>query len=177
LPQNGVLVADTGYSAVWSSTMIDLTHPQQRYMRAAGSLGWAFPASLGVKCAAPERPVICFTGDGAFWYHLPELETAKRWGIHTVTVVNNNSGLGQSIAGVDCAYGEDPGKRRELYGFEAIDFAKIAQDIGCLGIRVESPERIGAALAQALAADKPAVVDVAADLNCRAPIPWTSPSK
>lgn len=177
LPRNGVLVADTGYSAVWSSTMIDLTHPQQRYMRAAGSLGWSFPASLGVKCAAPERPVICFTGDGAFWYHLPELETAKRWGIHTVTVVNNNSGLGQSVAGVDNAYGEGPGKRRELYGFEAIDFAKIAQDIGCLGIRVESPEMIGAALAQALAADKPTVVDVATDLNSRAPIPWTAPSK
>ena len=115
-------------------------------MRAAGSLGWAYPASLGAKCAAPDRPVICFTGDGGFWYHLAELETAKRWGIKTVTIVNNNNGLGQCIMGVNQAYGERPGKREEVYGFEAIDFAKIAEDIGCFGIRVESPDMISDAL-------------------------------
>ena len=173
LPANAVLVSDTGYSAVWSTTMIYLTHPDQRYLRAAGSLGWGFPASLGVKCGAPERPVICFTGDGAFWYHISELETAKRLGINTVTVVNNNSALGQSIVGFDKAYGKDKGNRREVYGFESVDFAKIAQDIGCLGIRVESAERLPAALQEALDADKPAVVDVVTDMNCHAPIPWS----
>ena len=172
LPPNAVLVADTGYSAVWSSNLIYLTHPEQRYIRAAGSLGWAFPASLGAKCAAPDRPVICFSGDGAFWYHLSELETAMRWGINTVTVINNNSGLGQSIAGVDGAYGDDPGKREDVYGFRTTDFAKIAQDMGCLGIRVESPDMISAALEEALAADKPAVVDVVTDITCKPPIPW-----
>lgn len=177
LPSDAVLVADTGYSAVWSSTMIDLSKPQQRYLRAAGSLGWSFPASLGVKCAAPDRPVICFTGDGAFWYHLSELETAKRWGIKTVTVINNNSGLGQSIVGVDQAYGDAPGRREDVYGFETTDFARFAQDIGCVGIRVESPGDIAPALEQALASDGPAVVDVVTDLSCRPPIPWSPPAK
>jgi acetolactate synthase-1/2/3 large subunit len=177
LPSDGVVVSDTGYSAVWSSTMIYLTHPEQRYIRAAGSLGWAYPASLGVKCAAPDRPVVCFTGDGGFWYHLAELETAKRCGIKTVTVINNNSALGQCIMGVDNAYGDKPGKRREVYGFEAIDFARIARDIGCFGIRVKSPDKITDALEDAFAADKPAVVDVVTDLDCRPPIPWSPPSK
>ncbi|MDF1592713.1 MAG: thiamine pyrophosphate-binding protein [Desulfobacterales bacterium] len=177
LPANAVLVADTGYSAVWSSTMIALRYPDQRYIRAAGSLGWAFPASLGVKCAAPDKPVVCFTGDGAFWYHLSELETAKRWGIKTVTVINNNSALGQSIIGVDQAYGDSPGRREEVYGFEAVNFAKIAEDIGCLGIRVESPDEISSALKEALASDKPAVVDVVTDMNAKPPIPWSPPPK
>jgi acetolactate synthase-1/2/3 large subunit len=177
LPPNAVLISDTGYSAVWSGTMIYLRYPQQRYMRAAGSLGWAFPASLGAKCAAPERPVVCFTGDGGFWYHLSELETAKRWGIKTVTVVNNNSGLGQCVVGVDQAYGKIQGQRKAVYGFEAVDFARIANDIGCYGIRVESPTRISDALEDALAADRPAVVDVVTDLNCRPPIPWSPPSE
>ncbi len=177
LPSNAVLVADTGYSAVWSSTMMYLTHPGQRYIRAAGSLGWAFPASLGAKCALPDRPVVCFNGDGAFWYHLCELETAKRWGINTVTVVNNNSGFGQSVIGVENAYGEDQGKKEDIYGFRATNFARIAQDMGCLGIRVESPDMISRALEEALTADKPVVVDVVTDLHCRGPIPWTSPSK
>jgi acetolactate synthase-1/2/3 large subunit len=177
LPSNAVLVADTGYSAVWSSTMIYLTHQRQRYLRAAGTLGWAFPASLGAKCALPDRPVVCFNGDGAFWYHLSELETAVRWGMNTVTVVNNNSGLGQSIILVDNAYGKDQGKGEDVYGFKATNFAKIAQDIGCLGIRVESPDMISKALKEALAADKPAVVDVVTGIDHRAPVPWTSTSK
>jgi acetolactate synthase-1/2/3 large subunit len=167
-----VLVADTGYSTAWSSAMIYLKHSNQRYLRAAGSLGWAFPASLGAKCVSPERPVICFTGDGAFWYHIAELETAKRWGINTITIVNNNNGFGQSIVGVDQAYGEGSGKREELFGFQKTDFAKIAQDMGCLGIRVESPDEIKPALVKVIGADRPSVVDVVTDINCKPPIPW-----
>jgi len=58
-------------------------------------LGWAFPASLGVKCALPNRPVLCFTGNGGFYYHISELETAARFGINIVVLVNNNHSLGQ----------------------------------------------------------------------------------
>ncbi len=64
LPEDAFVVADTGHSATWSATMIELRAPTQDYVRCAGSLGWSLPASLGVKCAFPERPVICFTGDG-----------------------------------------------------------------------------------------------------------------
>src|SRR5262252_8595965 len=67
LPPNAVVVSDTGHSGIWSGTMIDLNKPGQRYIRCAGSLGWAFPASLGVKCALPDTPVLCFTGDGGFY--------------------------------------------------------------------------------------------------------------
>jgi acetolactate synthase-1/2/3 large subunit len=64
LPENAVLVADTGYASIWTATMVYLSQPGQTYLRAAGSLGWGFPAALGAKCAVPDRPVICFTGDG-----------------------------------------------------------------------------------------------------------------
>src|SRR5581483_1529761 len=84
LPEDGVLVADTGYSGIWTGTMIELNGAGQTYLRAAGSLGWAFPASLGAQCAAGPRKVLCFTGDGGFYYHLPELETARRCGIAAV---------------------------------------------------------------------------------------------
>jgi acetolactate synthase-1/2/3 large subunit len=87
LPDDAILVSDTGHAAIRTSTMIEFHHPDQRYIRCAGSLGWGFPASLGVKCALPDRPVICFTGDGGFWYHISELETACRCGINTVTVI------------------------------------------------------------------------------------------
>ena len=51
LPEDGILVADTGYSGIWTSTLIELNGTGQTYLRAAGSLGWSFPAALGAKCA------------------------------------------------------------------------------------------------------------------------------
>jgi len=172
LPANSLLVADTGFAGIWTGTMIYLTYPGQRYIRAAGSLGWGFPAALGVKCAAPDRPVVCFTGDGGFWYHLSEMETAVRCGIKTVTVVNNNSSLAQGSRGVQLAYGERPGNREELFKFREVNFARIAEEMGCLGIQVERPEEIAAALKTALAADRASVVEVITHHDFRAPDPW-----
>ncbi|MBM4314239.1 MAG: thiamine pyrophosphate-binding protein [Deltaproteobacteria bacterium] len=172
LPKDAILAADTGYSCVWASTMIPLTQPTQRFIRAAGSLGWAFPAALGAKCAAPDRPVICFSGDGAFLYHLPELETARRWGINTVTIVNNNSCFGQSITGIKRAYGTTPGNPDQVLRFEKTNYARIAEDFGCMGIRVEDPAQIAPALQSALKADKPAVIDVVTGSECHPPALW-----
>ncbi|MBX3060525.1 MAG: thiamine pyrophosphate-binding protein [Anaerolineae bacterium] len=175
LPEDAVLVADTGYSAIWTATMVQLRHPGQTYLRAAGSLGWAFPAAVGVKCAVPERPVICFTGDGGFWYHLSELETARRHRINTVTIINNNGGLGQGIPDIHKMYGDRLGKPEELYQFEPVSFARIAQEMGCVGIRVERPEEIGDAIRQALTTNAPTVVEVITGLHYHAPEVWSPP--
>ena len=175
LPPDAVLVSDTGFAGIWTGTMVYLTHPGQSYIRCAGSLGWGFPGSLGVKCGVPDRPVICFTGDGGFWYHLSELETARRCNIKTVTVVNNNSCLRQCWDGIEAAYGDRLGNRDELRRFRDVNFAKIAEEIGCLGIRVQQPEEIAEALKTALKAEVPCVVDVITDVRIGAP--WPPPSR
>jgi acetolactate synthase-1/2/3 large subunit len=139
-------------------------------MRSAGHLGWAFPAGLGAKCAAPDRPVVVFTGDAGFWYHIAEVETAVRWGINSVTVVNNNGGGNQSKRGFDRAYGgEQTARGRELWTFNQVDFARIATDMGALGIRVEKPVELGPAIDKALRADRPVVIDVVTDIEVLAP--------
>ena len=171
LPENGILVSDTGHAGIWTGTMIDLNHPGQSYLRCAGSLGWAFPAALGARCAAPDRPVICFTGDGGFWYHLSELETARRCEIKTVTVVNNNRSLNQGRRAVERAFGDVGGAGDALWVFEDVDFARVAESMGCFGIRVTEPGDIAGALDAALAADGPAVVDVRTDPGIVAPLP------
>ncbi len=172
LPEDGVLVADTGLSAIWTATLIPLTHPNQRYIRCAGSLGWGFPGALGVKCALPDRPVICFTGDGGFFYHLSELETARRCGINTVTVINNNHCLRQCVENVNRVYGERPGKREELYDFREVNFARIAEEMGCVGIRVEEADQLAPALQKALKAKAPVVVDVVTAVKYEVARPW-----
>jgi acetolactate synthase-1/2/3 large subunit len=172
LPEDGILVADTGYSGIWTSTLIELNGAGQTYLRAAGSLGWAFPASLGAKCAAGDRKVICWSGDGAIYYHLTELETARRRGIAVVLVINNNSGFGQGWPNIQRQQGNKPGDVRDLVRFGPTNFADVARVFGLRGIRVEEPSQIAPALKDALASDETVIVDVATDIDARAPEPW-----
>lgn len=172
VPDDGIVVVDTGHAGMWMGGMYDVTAPDQSYIRSGGHLGWAFPAALGAKCGAPERPVVCFTGDSGFWYHIAEIETAVRWGINTVTVVNNNSSGNQSKRGFDRAYGGVQTERgaRELWHFGEVDFAALADQIGAVGYRVTHPREIRPALEQALDADRPAIVDVVTDIDALAPL-------
>lgn len=174
LPDNAVLVSDTGHSGIWTGALVNFVKPGQRLIRCAGSLGWGFPGALGVKCALPGTPVVCFTGDGGFYYHLAELETAARYGINLVTIVNNNGALNQEIPHFDRAYGGDPDERgREMWGFSAVDFADVAKSLGCMAIRVERPGDMAGALEKALAAGKPVVVDTVTDHRAFSPKTWT----
>ena len=133
---------------------------------------------MGAKCAVPDRPVVCFTGDGGFWYHLSELETAARFGIHTVTVVNNNRSFNQCKGGFDKAYkGQEAGHPEDLWVFEDVNFVEVARAMGCIGIRVEHPADLGSALAQAVEAKRPGMVGpmfggnyVASDIEAMAPV-------
>src|SRR6266566_2228894 len=170
VPDNGIVVVDTGHAGMWMGGMFDLSSPRQSYMRSAGHLGWAFPAGLGAKCARPDRPVVTFTGDAGLWYHIAEIETAARWRINVVTVVNNNSSGNQSKRGFDRAYGgKQTEQARELWTYRMVDFARIAEDIGALGIRVEKPAELAPAIQRALKADRPVIVDVATDVEALAP--------
>jgi acetolactate synthase-1/2/3 large subunit len=170
MPDDAIVVVDTGHAGMWMGGMYDLRKSMQSYVRSAGHLGWAFPAGIGAKAACPDRPVVVFTGDAGFWYHIAEIETAVRWNIASVTLVNNNGGGNQSKRGFDRAYGgEQTQKARELWTYNAMNFAKLAEDMGALGIRVEKASDIAPALQRALAAKRPAIIDVATDIEALAP--------
>jgi acetolactate synthase-1/2/3 large subunit len=174
VPDDAIIVVDTGHAGMWMGGMFDLRSASQSYLRSAGHLGWAFPAGIGAKAACPERPVVVFTGDAGFWYHIAELETAVRWNIASVTIVNNNGGGNQSKRGFDRAYGgEQTAQARELWTYKPVNFARLAEDIGALGIRVEKPGDFAPALARALAAKRPTVIDVTSDIEALAPLAVT----
>ena len=172
LPSDVILVSDTGHSGIWTGTMLDFTDPGQTYVRCAGSLGWGLPAAIGAKCAKPDRPVLCFTGDGGIWYHMTELDTAMKNGINTVTVVNNNHSLNQEQGGVEAVYGGRTEGSDELWLFPEVDFAKMAESMGCLGLTVNKPSELPSALDQAFESGRPAVVDVKTHLEGIAPRAW-----
>ena len=172
LPSDAVLIADTGHAGIWTGSMVELHHPEQSYLRAAGSLGWGLPAALGAKCGVPDRPVVCWTGDGGMWYHIGELETAVRYDINAVIVVHNNGGLNQDRRGDEAAYEGREGNSGELWRFNDTNFAQIAESMGALGIRVTDPNQINSALDQAVSANRPAVVDIVSDGEVAAAPPW-----
>ena len=170
LPEDAIVVCDTGHAGMWCAQQLWVDTQRWSFLRAAGSLGWAFPASLGAKCALPDRPVICFTGDGGFWYHIQELETAVRCAIPTVTCVNNNNSLNQETEIFRVAYDGRPSqKQSEMWHFSKVSFAEIAQSRGAVGIRVERACELRAAFDRALSARKPAVIDIASDIEALAP--------
>jgi acetolactate synthase-1/2/3 large subunit len=170
VPDDAIVVVDTGHAGMWMGGFYDVRVETQSYLRSAGHLGWAFPASLGAKCASPDRPVVCFTGDSGLWYHIAEIETAVRFGINTITVVNDNHSGNQSMRGFDRAYGgKQTEQAKELWVFTEVDFARIAEDIGAVGIRVEKPEDFGRAMERALESDRPVVIDVVTEIEAVAP--------
>jgi len=161
LPDNAILVSDTGFSACWTGTMVQMKSTQ-KYIRCAGTLGWGYPASLGVKCGHPDRPVIGFVGDGGFWYFSNEMETARRYNIPTVTIVNNNFGLAQEMAWMDRYYPGDRerSRRQTSYNATKILFGKVAKEFGLHAVTVTEPDQIRPAIDEAIALGEPAIVEV-----------------
>jgi acetolactate synthase-1/2/3 large subunit len=157
LPADAVVVADTGYSAIWAGTLIEILKPGQLFLRAAGSLGWPSRALGAMRGGRAAGGVL--HGDGPSGTTCAS-ETAVRWNIPTVTVINNNSVLGQSQLGIRRAYRGEKGREQQQYKFNDTNFARLAEDLGALGIRVEDPGQIRGALRRALDSGRPAVVDV-----------------
>jgi acetolactate synthase-1/2/3 large subunit len=167
LPPDGIVVADTGYAAAWSGAFIDLSPAGRRFIRCEGSLGWALPAAIGVKAALPNQPVVAFMGDGGFWYHLAELETALRYGINPVFVVLNNHALAFDTHILDFRF---QSRGYELAEFLDVDLAAIARAIGCEGERITDPADLNAALTRAYRSNKPTVLDVVIDHDAVGPV-------
>jgi acetolactate synthase-1/2/3 large subunit len=173
MPENAIVVCDTGHTAMWAAQQLWVDSKNWDFIRCAGSLGWGFPAAIGVKAACPDRPVICICGDGGFWYHLQELETAVRCNLPVVTVVNNNNALNQEYSIFMEAYDGKPSEKwGEMWHHNKVNFAAIAESMGALGLRVEKAADIGPAVKKALASGRTAVVELMGDIEAMAPKAW-----
>ena len=104
---------------------------------------------------------------------MPELETARRRGIKTVTIVNNNGSLAQGLRNLNIAYeGHDGANKGECYEYSNTDFARVAQSFDCFGVTVEKPQDFRKAFEVAMASDLPAVIDVKTEFASQVAMPW-----
>jgi acetolactate synthase I/II/III large subunit len=159
LPAEGILVADGGFAGHWTGLLYDTKSPGRHFIpdRGLASIGYGLPGGIGAALAAPATPVVAITGDGGFNMMLGELETARRTGVGLTVVVVNNAASGYVKA---LQYAMFRG-RYQSSDLVEMDYAAIARAMGCKGIRVEDPERLGAALRDGLAErTRPTVLDV-----------------
>ncbi|WP_137702910.1 thiamine pyrophosphate-dependent enzyme [Marimonas lutisalis] len=157
LPREGILVKDICQVGFASYFAWDVYGPRT-YLTSGyqGNLGFAFPTALGAKVGCPETPVVVVTGDGGFMFAAQELSTAAQHGIGVVTIVFNNSAYGNVRRDQQTRF-EGRVIASDLPG---IDYIALAGAQGVQGYRVDSPEALKPVLAQAIAADQPALIEV-----------------
>jgi acetolactate synthase-1/2/3 large subunit len=124
-----------------------------------GTLGTALPFAIGAKLAHPERQVVAISGDGAFMFSVGELATAVQEGANVVVVICNDRGYGAMRRHQRLKYNG----RIIASDLTTPDFAALARSMGCPAARVERAEELDAALAEALGAEGPRLVEVAVD--------------
>jgi len=160
LPEEALLVADGGFAAHWGGLLYDTKRPGRGFVpdRGFASIGYGLPGAMGAKLAAPDRPVFGLTGDGGFNMVLGELETARRLGLAFTLIVVNNAASGYVKALQHLMYGAGSYQSSDL---REINYASVAESLGCRGIRVEHPDRLADAIRTGLAeTERPVVLDV-----------------
>ncbi len=164
LGEDDVVVTDASYSSAYAMDLIRLRKAGRRFVSPRGfaGIGWGLPAALGAKLGSPESTVYCITGDGGFSYVAMELETAARYGIPVVVVVLNNGILGYQRHYEVKKYGET-----FETGFLPVDYSRLAEVLGCEGVRIEAMDDLPAALRAAAASGRPTVIDVVVSADAR----------
>jgi acetolactate synthase-1/2/3 large subunit len=119
------------------------------------TMGHALPAAIGAALAAPDDPVVAFTGDGGFTINAAELETAVRAGVKVIVVVIDDASLTLIRVKQD-----ESGLERANVDFVQSDFARVAAGFGVAGAQAETVEELRTAVAAAAARDGSTVIDV-----------------
>jgi pyruvate dehydrogenase (quinone) len=159
---DAIISADSGTNTVWAAQYFKLRGAQK--FSCSGTLATmapGLPYAIAAKIAFPERQSIAFVGDGGFTMLMGEFATAVKYELPITVVIIKNNSLGQ-IRWEQIVFLGNPEYGCELH---SIDFARFAEACGGVGITVERPEEIRPALERALAANKPALVEVVVDPN------------
>ncbi len=159
LPEDGILVADGGFAAHWTGLLCETKTAGRTYIanRGFASIGYGLPGSMGAQLAAGERPVVGVTGDGGFNMVIGELETAGRLQLGLTILIVNNAASGYVKALQQAQFGG----RFQSSDLNEMNYANLAENFGCQGIRVEDPNDLAGAIQTGMAErDRPTVVDV-----------------
>lgn len=159
----GIVVSGVGQHQMWASQFWGFSRPGTWINSGGlGTMGFSIPAAVGAKAAKPDELVIALDGDGCFQMTFQELITAATENIPVKVVVFNNGGYGMVKQWQNLFYG---GRLSAVdLGTTVPDYPKLAEALGCVGLRVDHPGESDAAIDKMLAVDdKPVVLEVLTD--------------
>jgi acetolactate synthase-1/2/3 large subunit len=156
LPDTSIVTCDAGENRILMTHFYQTRSPGG-FLQAAGAgpMGFAIPAALGAKLVHPDRVVAAICGDGGFAMTMNGLMSALEHRIPIIVVVFNNHALGWVLHGGGPFAAE----------FNDFDHAAIARAMGCNGVRVTDPKDLAGAIAEAVRAELPTVIDVVTSLD------------
>jgi benzoylformate decarboxylase len=159
LPDDAVLVEESPSNRPQLRAHVHIRRPASFYASASGGLGFAMGAAVGIKLAAPSRPVVCLVGDGSALYVPQALWSAVQLDLAVAFIVVDNGryGILESVA----SFGQIVGL--PSMALPGINFSALAAAFGCRAIRVDDRCDLAPALADAAATSEPLLVDVAID--------------
>ncbi|MBP3342369.1 MAG: sulfoacetaldehyde acetyltransferase [Peptococcaceae bacterium] len=166
LPKNAIVCTDIGNVASTENSYLKCYEGKKHIAALTfGNTGFSYPAGLGAKLAAPDCPVINIVGDGAWGMSLHEVSTAVQENIPTISCVFHNT-----------EWGAEKRNQIDFYNnrfvgcdIEAPDFAEVAKTMGAHGVRISTPEEVGPAILEAIALNKPTVIQFDVDGTQLAP--------
>ena len=160
---DAILVAGVGQHQMWASQFWKFDGPR-RWINSGGlgTMGFAVPAAIGAKAGMPDQLVVAVDGDGCFQMTFQELIVAAAYRIPVKIVVFNNDAHGMVKQWQKLFYGSRLSS--SLLNSEVVDYVKLAEGMGCIGLRAEAPEEVEPTLEKALSIDdRPVVVEMVVD--------------
>ncbi len=160
---DAIVVAGVGQHQMWTSQFWRFERPRTWINSGGlGTMGYAVPAAVGAKAAMPDQTVVAIDGDGCFMMTSQELITAAAENIPVVIAVMNNSALGMVKQWQNLFY---EGRLSAVeYPRDGLDYVKLAEAMGCVGMRAEHPAEVAPTLEKAFAiGDKPVVIEFVCD--------------
>jgi benzoylformate decarboxylase len=166
VPDDATIIDESISSSTGVRTFFKCADSKSFFALRGGGIGWGLPATLGVKLALPNRPVVALVGDGSAMYTSQALWTAARESLAVVYVIFNNGSyriLKQRTLALKGFSAEDDHYVAMDLDKPAIDFVGLARSLGVPGERVDKTADVGGAVGRGLASGGPYLVDVRID--------------
>ncbi len=158
-----IISTEVGQHQMWAAQFYKYTQPRTLLTSGGlGTMGYGLGASLGAKCGMPEKTVVNIAGDGCFRMNMNEIATAARYNIPIIQVVINNHVLGMVRQWQSLFYGQ---RYSATVLNDAVDFVKLAEAMGAVGVRATTQEEFKEAFATALTMGRPVVIDCQIDCD------------